>query len=252
MIRRTSKVLFSGAYIFPGGSLEESDTSLIWHQILGCSIDTIQATSYTQSIDLNSLRIGAIRETWEEVGVLLANGSIPRETKDFLTACRQFNIRPAIEKLHYFTRIITPLKIHKRFDATFFIAIEGNQEIIVDNYESDAFMWGTPDFFLNEYLNKRLSLLPPQIFIIKQLCTYQNLSDLFNRIRSIPRMPCLFQVLQYDDKTFSVAIPGDYRHNNTPEVLKKTNSLYYLLINEREIELYQSPTIQEYYSLTLE
>ena len=212
----------------------------------------MKATSYTPSIDLNSLRIAAIRETWEEVGVLLANGIIPRETKDFLFACKQLNIRPAIEKLYYFSRIITPLNLPKRFDTTFFLSIEGNQEVVVDNYEADQFVWNKPDFFLNEFIQKRIVLLPPQIYILKQLSMYQNLTEVITGILSNPRIPFLAQLINYDGPGTLSVLPGDFRHDLTPNNLKAENAQHYICMREQAIDYYQSPIIKEYLKLYLE
>jgi 8-oxo-dGTP pyrophosphatase MutT (NUDIX family) len=66
----------------------------------------------------------AIRETWEETGLLIGKpGSLPVRTLDAgWTSFKAAGIAPHLSPLRFFARAITPPQRHKRFDARFFIA----------------------------------------------------------------------------------------------------------------------------------
>ena len=247
MIHRKSGLSFSEALIFPGGSLEPSDSSPEWHSLLGCSTDSVPATNFSDPIDLTSLRITAIRETWEEIGVLLANKPMQDTSKkDFLEKCKELQVRPSIEKLHYFSRCIAPIRTPKRFDTSFFISIEGGQEIIVDHKETDAFAWGTPSFFLEEFRMKRIKLWPPQVFILKQLSNFSSLTDLFANTGARHMYPMLFQGEIHRGNEIIWYLPGDYRHDLTPATLRHNKSLHYLISSDIQVEYYQSADVTEF------
>lgn len=245
MIRRKQNLQFSNAFVFPGGSLDPPDTDSYWLSQTSSSRELIRPTPYSQEIDLTSLRITAIRETWEETGVLLSNKKIPPNS-NFIQSCQTQNIIPSIEKLHYFSRIIAPTTEKKRFDTTFFISIEGSQSIQIDNQESDFFHWGSPKFFLDEFFNGKITLWPPQIYILKILSEFANLTQVFWFTSEIEKVPLLFQIVSWEQGSILSVLPGDYRHDFTPEELKVMKSENYLRFSDGKIYIVRSPAAQEY------
>lgn len=249
MIKRKSSMAFSNSLVFPGGSLDPEDTSPEWHDILGCSTESVPSTYYSEKIDLTSLRIAAIRETWEETGVLLTKTpGKPPASKHFLETCKNHSLTPSIEKLYYLTRIIAPLIERKRFDATFFISIEGEQDIVVDNIESDCFFWGTPEHFLSEFLSNHVRLWPPQVYILKKLSMFRNLNEVFNGIHNFVRVPFLFQLQELYENKISCVLPGDYRHDLTPQGIKDKRLEHSVTSDGERISVVESPGLIDFYS----
>lgn len=146
MVRRHSDLAFAGgALVFPGGALEPQDEAGADHW-------------------LDAHRLAAIRETFEEVGILYArhaDGSWPakallavlaRERPALvrgecgfaeLLACHQ--LRPALEELTPFAHWITPPERPKRFDTRFFLAaLPPAQEGIHDGGELVDSFWASP------------------------------------------------------------------------------------------------------------
>lgn len=245
MIRRKQNLHFSNAFVFPGGSQDPPDADPFWLACTSSSRELIPSTTYSQEIDLTTLRIAAIRETWEETGVLLANKITPPNS-DFVQTCKSQEIIPSIEKLHYFCRIIAPETEKKRFDTTFFISIEGSQNIQVDNQESDFFLWGSPKFFLDEFLIGKVMLWPPQIYILKILSEIRNLSQLFWHVSDVVKAPLLFQIIAWENGNILSVLPGDYRHKYTPEALQKANSEHFLSVYNGHIHVQKSQTAHEF------
>src|SRR5215469_7886297 len=142
MLRRTAAMKFApGAYVFPGGAVDEADFSadIAWHgpspadfgARLGCSAELARA-----------LVCAAVRETFEEAGVLLAGQSTPdgavaapagsswEDDRMALTAgtltlsglLTQRDLALRADLLVPWTRWITPEAEPRRFDTWFFAA----------------------------------------------------------------------------------------------------------------------------------
>ncbi|MBS0472096.1 MAG: NUDIX hydrolase [Proteobacteria bacterium] len=158
MVKRHHQIDFvAGALVFPGGKLEkgDSDPSLAAHLDGG---DAWNA-------DMRALGAGAIREAFEESGILLARDA---RTGDFVAAERleelqhyrplldkreavlaevleKEKLRLALDQLVHFAHWITPANMPKRFDTHFFLAVSpvghaGSH----DGRESVDSIWITP------------------------------------------------------------------------------------------------------------
>ncbi len=136
MLKRVARAAFGGAWVFPGGLLDEQDRDpQLYRRCIG--IDDAHA-SRAVSLPRNGLAywVAAIRETFEEAGLLLAvNGcGQPRRTNGmqrkaliegrigFAELCRRGNWRLPARRLHYVSHWITPEAAPRRFSTRFFLA----------------------------------------------------------------------------------------------------------------------------------
>ena len=119
--RRPGHVKFMpGVWVFPGGAIDPEDRRP-WHGESG--------SEHLPSRLVRCAR-AALRETWEEVGVLVgrrgdAQPLRPTQTHRFApieAAYAEHGIRPAIEALTYIGRAITPTPVFRRFNTRFFLA----------------------------------------------------------------------------------------------------------------------------------
>src|SRR5262249_39605726 len=136
MVKRHHQIDFvAGALVFPGGKLEagDSDPALAAH--VDCPGDWTAA--------MRALGAGAIREAFEESGILLARDA---RTGEFASAERLDALQPyrhafekreaalaqvlakeklrlALDQLVPFAHWITPDNMPKRFDTHFFLAV---------------------------------------------------------------------------------------------------------------------------------
>ncbi|MBP2314734.1 NUDIX hydrolase [Azospirillum soli] len=151
MIRRNAGLRFAaGATVFPGGRVDPEDGA-------GAPGDD------------RTLRRAAIREAFEECGILLARGGVDAALLEVLRApspvplaerLRLAGLEPAVEALVPFARWITPETVWRRFDTTFFLApAPVGQVATVDGGEAVAGLWGTPAAILREAEAGRLSLV---------------------------------------------------------------------------------------------
>jgi 8-oxo-dGTP pyrophosphatase MutT (NUDIX family) len=245
MIRRQKGMHFSNAFVFPGGSTDPPDSDPAWLRITSSAREKVKKTVFSEEIDLATLRITAIRETWEETGVLLTDKKIASGT-GFLESCIEGEAVPAIEKLHYFSRIIAPKTEKKRFDTTFFICIEDSQSIQLDFKESDHFLWASPKFFLDEYFKGSAVLWPPQIYLLKVLSTMENLTRLFNFVPEIKKIPLLFQIGNWESGFVELVLPGDHRHEYTSQELVQEKAENSMIIANNQVNLMQSPKAEDF------
>jgi 8-oxo-dGTP pyrophosphatase MutT (NUDIX family) len=160
MVVRNHAIDFAGgALVFPGGRVEESDQELA---------DRPQDCPNPESLSTDALafRIAAIRETFEECGVLLAR---PHGSQDLIDAATLKRLEdqhraalnagsigfdavlgsegllPAPDLLVHFAHWITPAHQPKRYDTHFFLAEAPEAHLAVhDGQEAVESIWITP------------------------------------------------------------------------------------------------------------
>lgn len=142
---RNERISFAGALAFPGGSLDAGDYVL--------------AARLIPDDPMAPYRVAAIREVFEETGVLLAQGE-ERLSDTLLATLRagllagelafdrllmEFDLRPTLEELIYFAHWVTPESYPRRFSAHFFVADMPPHRIAVhDGGELVSSFWMRP------------------------------------------------------------------------------------------------------------
>ena len=119
--RHADSEFLPGYYVFPGGAVEGADRAagaasqfdLTHLRSMGVGANAATATA---------LAVAAVRETYEETGVMIAApgdvGDAPGETFDEM---RRRGVAPALGRLVYLGRAITPTRSPIRFHARFFL-----------------------------------------------------------------------------------------------------------------------------------
>jgi 8-oxo-dGTP pyrophosphatase MutT (NUDIX family) len=167
MMERPAAAGFAaGAMVFPGGRIEPSDRELGRH----CS------AAHGIAEDALVFRIAAIRETFEECGVLLARrdgAMVPgaalealrrshREAigADFAAFVAQAGLELAIDALVPYAHWITPVDRKKRFDTHFYLAMApSDQQAAHDGQEAMDTVWTTPNAALRAAEEGRYKLI---------------------------------------------------------------------------------------------
>lgn len=154
----------SGATVFPGGLLDASDRGH-YERCQGVSDAELSARMGLNADGLH-YAVAAIRECFEEAGLLLANGpdgalvdlqALPAEELHRLRlalhanetgmaeVCERFGVRLATDRLAYFSHWITPVGMPKIFDTRFFITeAPAGQHAACDSTETTELVWLTP------------------------------------------------------------------------------------------------------------
>ena len=213
VLRRTAAMKFApGAYVFPGGSVDPADygAEIGWH---GPSPEEFGAQLGATPEVARALVCAAVRETFEESGVLLAgppNGgssdgslavpsgpsweadrmALAAGTLTFagLLASRGLVLRADL--LVPWARWVTPDGEPRRFDARFFVAaLPDGQQATGHEAEADHIAWLRPADAIAAAKAGTMSLLPPTATTLNEFASAvaagQGLADILNTHREI-------------------------------------------------------------------
>ena len=157
MVKRHYEIDFaSGALVFPGGKANEEDSDPAW----------ADHTDGDYSGAEQAARISAIREAYEEAGIILAReagtrgagaslvgqdvakaldpmrAAVDRREKSFLELIKEHNLVLALDRLVHFGHWITPTMMPKRFDTHFYLARTPSGQIAEqDGRETTEAVW---------------------------------------------------------------------------------------------------------------
>lgn len=185
LMRRASTMAFAaGMYVFPGGRIDDADCDIDvpW---TGEPMDTHRMTA--SESQARGLVVGAVREVFEETGVLLAvdaSGRTPAEDDAWeddrlavaessaalaeVLARRRLHIDPGL--LPLWTHWVTPEVETKRYDVRFFVAaVPSGQRASDVSGEADHVVWTSPSAALGDYAGGRLPMLPPTVATLADL-----------------------------------------------------------------------------------
>ena len=203
MIQRSPSAAFlGGAYVFPGGAIDAEDASeRISKRILGVTAEGANARLGVASGGL-SYHVAAIRECFEEAGVLLVsdkNGSpVSASRADALMHYRHKSFADFLEAedlfvpagaLAYYGHWITAPGRSRRFDARFFVALapEG-QEGSHDANETVHHMWVRPREALERGARGEIELVFATQHTLKDLARFDDPRKAFSYAGSLPEI----------------------------------------------------------------
>ena len=118
--RRPGHVRFMpGVYVFPGGAIDAED-GRAW---------PVESGGEAMPPRLRRCARAALRETWEEVGVLVgrpasAEHPVAAGHTPVAAAYAESGVVAALDRLTYVGRAITPTPVFRRFNTRFFLADE--------------------------------------------------------------------------------------------------------------------------------
>ena len=234
--RHAASTVLGGAYVFPGGKLDEADCAPSLHNHLDRTPQALHQSLGESDLDAHTaagLYVAAVRESLEECGVLyarhadsqvLAHGALQRQGwqqqlhggQGFEQVLQDAALRIDTQHLAPWSRWITPLMpsvTNKRFDTRFFVAVlPAGQAPIHDNVEAVDSIWLTPRAALEKYWARELSLAPPQIMTLVSLQGYADATSVLRAAaqQQPPRvMPETFDA----DGLRHICYPGDSLHS---------------------------------------
>jgi 8-oxo-dGTP pyrophosphatase MutT (NUDIX family) len=116
----------AGKFVFPGGRVEPADR----HMPAASPLDThaearlMRRVTRPSRVHARALALAAIRETFEETGLLLGKRTetMPDVPNGPWNAFAKAGVLPDLAALHFIVRAITPPRRPRRFDARFFAA----------------------------------------------------------------------------------------------------------------------------------
>lgn len=235
MRRHRNQAFMGGAYVFPGGRLDAADADPELAACFGgfCAADAkrlLQETDLPEAAALG-LFVAAIRETFEEAGVLLARDaggkavdlSVPETAARFFSyrlelhekrlapaeLVRREGLIFAPDLLVPYAHWITPEIESRRFNTRFFLAhLPEGQVPVHDRMELTESSWMTPAFALAEHEAGRIVLMPPTLKTIEELLSFSDTAQLFAAARSRRIGTILPEAFRTAD-SFGIRLPHD-------------------------------------------
>lgn len=172
-----------GAEVFPGGSVDRADRDPHWSELGGEGALDPRVERH--------LQVAAVRETFEECGVLIARDSNGRpcpadrvasligqrqrihqgHPEEFHSELRSAGLRPGWEDLAYCAHWVTPKGLPRIFDTRFFLAaLPPGQEALSDGLgELVSMRWARPAAALADAAQGLCLLLPPTRAVLELL-----------------------------------------------------------------------------------
>lgn len=190
LTRRPRELRFmGGAVVFPGGAVAAADLDPRWADAAPLDLETV-AREMDDDADLaRAAHVCALRETFEEVGLLLADGVIDRtdasRPERFLEDCLEGGIRLLVDDLFFAGRWVTPLGSSIRFDTRFFITrAPVDWEPDPDPSEVAEAYWATAAETLTELAAGRIAMAPPTIEMLQLLDELSSVDEALTSFRS--------------------------------------------------------------------
>ncbi len=240
MLRRHLNSDFvGGAYVFPGGKVDDADRGSPAQAV--CSGRTDEQASQLLGVEEGGLSywIAALRECFEEAGVLLAypeaesaasGGSDLVDAHDegvrsrllslrhrlnagevgFVEGCMEEGLVLAADRVHYFSHWITPEPSPKRYDTRFFVAaLPPGQLAVHDDYETIDTVWVRPAEALERARDRQFDIIFPTMKNLEAIARFETSASLLSAALAVERVPPILPKVVVDDRGFRILLPGD-------------------------------------------
>lgn len=202
MMRRNLKSGFvPGMHVFPGGGLDKDDLLFKNNSLCKCLDDAAASAALGVAHDGLCYWVAAIREAFEESGLLLARdaaGQFVRFDDDAVAARfaehrRRLNageaaftalmateqLQLAADALTYFAHWITPVGLPRRYDTRFFMAeAPAGQEPFQDERETIAAEWVSPGKALSRHKRGEFEMRTPTVRTLETFADYASVAAL--------------------------------------------------------------------------
>ena len=233
MVVRHHQIDFaSGALVFPGGKVDTKD--------IDPNIRDFIIPDKDYADEELSFRIAAIRESYEESGVLFANykedeNLINNEKLEELhrwrdkfnnneTSMQEFakkeNLKFSTESLIPFAHWITPDLMPKRFDTRFYLAaVPDGHQGIHDGNESVDSLWISPKQAIEDCLSEKRTIIFPTRMNLEKLRNSKTVEEALSNARK-QRIVTVIPKLEKTGDSVFLTIPKEAGYGDVKEPLE--------------------------------
>jgi 8-oxo-dGTP pyrophosphatase MutT (NUDIX family) len=235
LVRRHQETAFmGGAHVFPGGRVDDRDREVAepsWCDGLDVAIRQLDSVPAVEAV---AFHVAAIRELFEEAGVLLArnrsglfvsladtgeqarfrqsSADVHAKALSLRVLIDRENLRLALDALVPFAHWVTPPIDVRQFDTRFFVTrVPPRQTPIHDDRETTHSLWITPSDALAQAEADRIVLPPPTWTTLRELEPFRSVDDAlaWSRARQVARRQPL---LVEHEGVRMLVMPGDPLH----------------------------------------
>jgi 8-oxo-dGTP pyrophosphatase MutT (NUDIX family) len=242
MVRRNLNSDFvGGAFVFPGGAVDPADGGA--EAEAACVGRSDVEASTLLGVEAGGLAywVAALRETFEEAGLLLgdrpagpslldgepeeearfgtARAAVNAGTLRFLDLCRQEGLRLRVGDVHYFAHWITPRGAPRRYDTRFFVAAAPPGQVAAnDRRETIAETWISPTQALEGHRRGEFEIIFPTIRNLQAISRFASSAELLDAAEKVSRaVPIIEPRLVADGNGVRILLPGDDGYEDAPE-----------------------------------
>ena len=230
LLRRQRTMEFAaGMYVFPGGSVDPRDESLGTDAWVGPTPAAWGGLLTADERLATALVCAAVRETFEESGVLLAGSAADDVVGDttgddweadrlalidrslsFATMLDRRGLLLRADLLRPWSHWITPVVEPRRYDTRFFVAaLPSGQRPRDVGGEADRVTWMRPIDALEAFDRRELGLMPPTAFTLSELTAYETVADVLAAGDARDVRPVLPKIVLGDDEEARLLLPHD-------------------------------------------
>ena len=230
LLRRQKTMAFAaGMYVFPGGSVDPRDESLPDDAWVGPRPADWAPILTADDALAKALVCAAVRETFEESGVVLAGSDVDNvvadttaddwETDRLALLDRSLSLAAMLARrglvlradlLRPWAHWITPEVEPRRYDTRFFVAaLPTGQRTRDVGGEADQVTWARPADALSAFERGELGMLPPTAFTLGELAAYDSVADVLAAGDARDVKPVLPKILVTDDDEAHLLLPHD-------------------------------------------
>lgn len=210
-----------GAYVFPGGRIDEADHDP--RLVANCAVPERGGVPA-------HFWYGAVREVFEETGVLIARDASGRwapdaSSSDEIEAWREKLMNDAtslieivekekltlvLDDVVYFSHWITPEAEPRRYDTRFFAAaLPAGRQIRADEREMVDALWIAPSEALERFSANRLPMVFPTVRTLQDLAKYASVDEALDALRKQRVEPVLPRLVRTADGVGIVIDEGE-------------------------------------------
>ena len=212
MQQRATAADFGGMYVFPGGKVDEIDSHDDFEALCIGLSDAEASKRIGVAFGGLAFWVAALRECFEESGVLLAytsdgtmvdpdapvvhqryrdhQAAVQKGTLTLAELCRLAALRLAVDRMTYFSHWITPEGPARRYDTRFFVtAVPSTQQGRHDEWESVDSVWTRPEDALARLARGELQMITPTVTNLQSICGTGNTDMLLARVRRGEHLP---------------------------------------------------------------
>ena len=235
MQRNLNSDFVGGAYVFPGGAVDPADADADVADRCPDLDDAEASRRLGLAVGGLAFWVAAIRESFEEAGVLLARHAdgrrldlsdpgaaerfaghrddVDNERRTIAEIAVQEDLHLDVGQLHYFSRWITPLGAHRRYDTRFFVcAAPEGQEVVEDSRELIGTQWLTPAEALRRHDAGDITMIFPTVRTLVALSRFERADAVLDHARAQSRVEGILPTISDGDDGMRIVLPGDPEH----------------------------------------
>ncbi|HNH94096.1 MAG TPA: NUDIX domain-containing protein [Microthrixaceae bacterium] len=235
MQRNLNSDFVGGAYVFPGGAVDPADADADVADRCPDLDDAEASRRLGLAVGGLAFWVAAIRESFEEAGVLLARHAdgrrldlsdpgaaerfaghrddVDNERRTIAEVAVQEDLHLDVGQLHYFSRWITPLGAHRRYDTRFFVcAAPEGQEVVEDSRELIGTQWLTPAEALRRHDAGDITMIFPTVRTLVALSRFDRADAVLDHARAQSRVEGILPTISDGDDGMRIVLPGDPEH----------------------------------------